>query len=79
MNKDRETGYSVHKGEGNVHTNEALTLALGLRKNLRPNWSCCHIWGIDDPIFQPSNLVVMDRRYFPALATWYCSPRRSRL
>jgi len=45
MNKNRETGNSVHKAEGNRYANEALTLALGLRKKLRPNWSCCHILG----------------------------------
>jgi hypothetical protein len=64
MNKSRTSGNSSHKFEGNMHANEALTLSLGLRKKLRPNWSCCHIWGVDDPSFQSSNLVVMDRRFF---------------
>jgi hypothetical protein len=31
MNKDRQTGQIVHKREGNVHANKALTHALGLR------------------------------------------------
>ena len=43
MNRNRTSGTSIHKSEGNVYANEALTLALGLRKKLRPNWSCCHI------------------------------------
>ena len=47
MNTSRTTGKAVHKSEGNVNANEALTLALGLKKKLRPNWSCCHIWGVD--------------------------------
>ena len=46
MNKSRQTGVVVHKAEGNVYANQALTLALGLKKRLRPNWSCCHIWAI---------------------------------
>lgn len=66
MNKNRATGHSVHKSEGNVHANKALTLALGLKNKLRPNWSCCHIWGIDDASFQLSNVVVMDRCFFLA-------------
>src|SRR5437879_6020955 len=35
-NKSRATGHSVHKSEGNVHANKALTLALGLKSKLRP-------------------------------------------
>lgn len=50
MNKSRATGHSAHKTQGNIHANLALTLALGSRKKLRANWSCCHIWGIDDPL-----------------------------
>jgi hypothetical protein len=57
MNKSRRTGVSVHKVEGNVFANQALTLALGLRKADRPNWSCCHLWGVDDPTFQQANDV----------------------
>lgn len=74
MNKDRETGVSVHKHEGNIHANEALTLALGLRKKNRPNWSCCHIWGLDDAKYQLSNVVVMDRRYFSCIANMVLLP-----
>src|ERR1700761_6531678 len=47
MNKNRTTGESIHKTEGNVHANQALTLALGLKRKARTNWSCCHIWGVD--------------------------------
>jgi hypothetical protein len=50
MNKSRANGSSTHKFEGNTNANEALTLALGLRKKHRPNWSCCHIWGWMTPV-----------------------------
>ncbi|HVT24163.1 MAG TPA: hypothetical protein VHD95_06005 [Rhizomicrobium sp.] len=74
MNKNRETGNSVHKAEGNRYANEALTLALGLRKKLRPNWSCCHIWGVDDARYQLSNVVVMDRRFFSCIGNMVLLP-----
>jgi hypothetical protein len=74
MNKNRKTGNSVHKSEGNRYANEALTLALGLRKKLRTNWSCCHIWGIDDPYFQRSNDVVMDHRFFSCVGNMVLLP-----
>lgn len=74
MNKNRATGSSVHKMEGNVHANKALTLALGLRKRTRPNWSCCHIWGLDDPGFQLSNFIVTDRRYFSCVGNMVLLP-----
>lgn len=74
MNKSRATGQSVHKAEGNTHANKALTLALGLRSKLRPNWSCCHIWGVDDASYQTSNAIVMDRRFFSCVANMVLLP-----
>lgn len=74
MNTNRETGNAVHKAEGNRYANEALTLALGLRKKLRPNWSCCHIWGIDDARYQLSNVVVMDHRFFSCVGNMVLLP-----
>lgn len=73
-NTKRTTGASSPKVEGNINANQALTLALGLRKAERPNWSCCHIWGIDDPAFQKSNDVVKDRRYFSCIANMVLLP-----
>src|SRR5262249_41671943 len=70
----RTTGNSSHKFEGNAHANEALTLALGLRKKLRPNWSCCHICGVDDPHFQLSNVVVMDHKFFSCVGNMLLLP-----
>lgn len=68
LNKDKE------KQEGNLHANKALTHALGLRSDDRPNWSCCHIWGIDDPLFQEANVVVQDRRFFSCVANMVLLP-----
>jgi len=74
LNTNRKTGLSIHKSEGNVHANKALTLALGLRSKQRPNWSCCHIWGIDDASHQLSNEIVMDRRFFSCVANMVLLP-----
>jgi len=73
-NTDRVTGQSIHKSEANTHASTALTLALGLRSKQRPNWSCCHIWGIDDPKFQLSNIVVRDNRFFSCVANMVLLP-----
>ncbi len=74
LNKSRATGHSAHKSEGNIHANEALTLALGLRKKIRANWSCCHIWGIDDATYQLSNSVVQDNRFFSCVGNMVLLP-----
>jgi len=74
MNKNRQTGISEHKREGNVHANKALTLALGLRSDDRPNWSCCHVWGIDDPLYQESNAIVQDRQFFSCVGNMVLLP-----
>lgn len=53
--------------ETNFKGQRTLDKALGLRKKDRPNWTCCHIWGYDDPSFQtrsPTN----DPRYYTAVA-----------
>jgi len=74
MNRNRQTGAIIHKFEGNTHANKALTLALGLRAVERPNWSCCHIWGVDDAAYQISNAVVQDRRFFSCVANMVLLP-----
>jgi hypothetical protein len=74
MNKSRATGHSIHKPEENIHANKALTMALGLRHKLRPNWSCCHIWGIDDATFQLSNVIAMDRCFFSCVGNMVLLP-----
>jgi hypothetical protein len=74
MNKNRQTGHTEHKREGNLYANKALTHALGLRSDDRPNWSCCHIWGIDDALYQESNAVVQDRRFYSCVANMVLLP-----
>ena len=74
LNRNRTSGDASHKFEGNTGANQALTLALGLRKQTRPNWSCCHIWGIDDPSYQKSNSVVSDHRYYSCVANMVLLP-----
>ncbi|TXN77965.1 hypothetical protein [Methylobacterium sp. WL8] len=74
MNTKRATGESAHKTEGNLNANKALTMALGLRTKDRPHWSCCHIWGVDDPLFQKGNDVVKDRRFFSCVANMVLLP-----
>lgn len=64
----------THKREGNTQANKALTLALGLRKGTRPNWTCCHIWGVDDDRYQKANAVVQDHRFFSCVANMVLLP-----
>lgn len=74
MNKNRTNGSEVHKSEGNVHANKALTSALGLRKAERPNWTCCHLWGVDDGAYQIENSIVQDARYFSCVGNMVLLP-----
>ena len=73
-NTKRSSGVSVHKVEGNIYANNALTLAVGWRKQTRPNWSCCHIWGVDDDKFQKANSVVQDRRFYSCVGNMVLLP-----
>ena len=74
MNRSRATGNSIHKSEGNLYAMQALTLALGLRKQQRTNWSCCHMWGVDDASYQRSNTVVQDSRFFSCVGNMILLP-----
>jgi hypothetical protein len=74
MNTNRRTKVAVHKVEGNVHASTALTFALGISKDMRPNWSCCHLWGVDDPTFQKANDVVADHRFFSCVGNMVLLP-----
>lgn len=74
MNRNRQTGQTEHKREGNLYANKALTHALGLRSDDRPNWSCCHIWGIDDSFYQEANAVVQDPRFYSCVANMVLLP-----
>jgi hypothetical protein len=74
MNKNRLTGTTEHKREANTYANKTLTQALGLRSDDRQNWSCCHIWGVDDARYQESNAVVQDRRFYSCVANLVLLP-----
>jgi hypothetical protein len=74
LNRNRQTGHTEHKREGNLYANKALTYALGLRSGDRPNWSCCHIWGVDDAFYQEANAVVQDRRFYSCVANMVLLP-----
>ena len=73
-NTKRGTDITIHKVEGNTYANKALTYALGLRPMERPNWSCCHIWGVDDPGFQKANHLISDARYYSCVANMVLLP-----
>ena len=72
MNRRGATGVALHWTESNTYANKALSLALGLRTGDRPNWSCCHIWGIDDST--SPNVVVQDRRFYSCVANMVLLP-----
>jgi hypothetical protein len=74
LNKSRQTGIAEHKREVNVYANKALTRALGLRSDGRQNWSCCHVWGIDDALYQANNTVVQDRCFYSCVANMVLLP-----
>jgi len=74
MNKNRQTGISEHKREVNTYANKTLTLALGLRPDDRQNWSCCHVWGVDDALYQKSNAIVQNRHFYSCVANLVLLP-----
>lgn len=74
LNKNKQTNVSVHKQEGNLYANKALTHALGLRSDDRPGWSCCHIWSVDDALFQTPNAIVQDRKYYSCIGNMVLLP-----
>lgn len=73
-NTNKTTKQKVHKQEGNRYANQALCYALGIAKSERPNWSCCHIWGRDDPTFQFTNSVISDHTYYSCVANMVLLP-----
>jgi hypothetical protein len=50
------------------------THALGLRGDDRPNWSCCHIWGLDDATYASTNVIVQEARYYSCVANMVLLP-----
>lgn len=74
MNTNPHTGISSHKHESNRYANKALTEALGLLSRERTNWTFCHIWGVDDPLYQKRNLAVQDRRFYSCVGNMILLP-----
>lgn len=74
MNTNRQTGHTEHKREANSYANKTLTRALGLRSLDRPNWSCCHIWSVDDSRFQEANAVVRHHSFYSCVANMVLLP-----
>jgi hypothetical protein len=74
LNRNRQTGATIHKHEGNRYANKALTQALGLQSRQRPNWSCCHIWGVDDAAYASTNVIVQDPRFYSCVANMVLLP-----
>ncbi|MDH7975019.1 hypothetical protein QH494_22780 [Sphingomonas sp. AR_OL41] len=60
--------------ETNDRAQTALTKALGLRSGLRRNWTCCHIWGVDDPAFTRRNTIVRDPRFYSCVGNMVLLP-----
>lgn len=47
---------------------------MGITLKDRPHWTCCHIWGVDDPSFVKANSVVQDHRFFSCVANMILLP-----
>lgn len=74
MNTNRKTRSSVHKVEGNTNAGKALNAALGMGAKKPKNWSCCHIWSVDDPSFQTTNNIVQDPRFYSCIGNMVLLP-----
>lgn len=62
------------RSEANVKAGNGLIKALGTKKI--PNWTVCHIWGVDDLTFQRRNEIVRDHRYYSCVGNmiWLPTP-----
>lgn len=74
QNTNRQSGDITDKIEGNTQANKALCEAMGITLKDRPHWTCCHIWGVDDPSFVKANSVVQDHRFFSCVANMVLLP-----
>ena len=73
-NTNKTTGEKNHKRVGNTNANKALTSALGMRTKDRPNWTCCHIWSVDDPSFQRPNVIAGNKKFYSCVANMVLLP-----
>lgn len=76
-NTKRQTGTVSDKVEPNIKAGKAFVAALGTPKV--PNWTVCHIWGVDDPRFQTPNRVISDPRYYSCVGNmvWLPTPLKA--
>lgn len=74
MNTNRESGVSIHQHESNTNAGKALNFALGLGATKPKNWTCCHIWGVDDLSNQATNTVVQDARFYSCIGNMVLLP-----
>lgn len=68
----RAKNKGAEKFEANVKAAMALKLALGA--GYEKDWTCCHIWSVDDPAFSKQNLVVKDPRFYTCVANMVLLP-----
>ena len=78
-NTNRQSGQTVAKMEPNIQASRALVKALGISGKRPPNWTVCHIWGIDDPAFQKSNRIVQSPLCYSCIANmvWLPTPLKA--
>jgi hypothetical protein len=63
------------KTEPNIQAGKAIRQAMGIPVSWRGyNWTVCHIWGIDDPTFQQSNVIVRDPCYYSCVGNMVLLP-----
>jgi hypothetical protein len=71
----RRGGEPIPKTEPNIQAGKAIRQAMGIPVSWRGyNWTVCHIWGIDDPLFQRSNTIISDPRYYSCVGNMVLLP-----
>lgn len=74
-NTKRGTTEAVPKTEPNIQAARAIRQAMGIPVSWRGyNWTVCHIWAIDDPAFQHSNVIVRDPCYYSCVGNMVLIP-----
>jgi hypothetical protein len=68
--QDKRTGALIF--EGNMRAGATIRLALGMTTWV--NWTCCHLWGSDDPSFRTKNKIVKDPRHYSCAANMVLLP-----
>jgi hypothetical protein len=74
LNKNRQTGHTEHKREGNVHANKALARVLGLRSMTARTGLGVTFGASMTPINNPT-LSFRIVAFFLVSPIWYCCQR----